>query len=106
MAAFKKSLKINELVAKMNGDDVCSVASSTCTNLGDDGDTSGLDVFKNGFMLAQEAAGKDVYASHTEGTSYFFIGAEEDILGRLAAEQGRDRDEEGEEEDDVYGDDE
>ncbi len=53
------------------------IADSSCTTGYDNDGSTGIDIFENGFELAEKAAGQDVFEWRDNNTAYFFIGSEE-----------------------------
>jgi hypothetical protein len=99
--AFKKSLKIDELVALLDDDVLCDASQGSCTNGYDNDGSTGYEIFENGFDLGREAGRKSVFESDHGDSTYFFIGEEEGIIADLKSlyedEDNRRREDEDEE---------
>ena len=62
-------------------------ADSCCTTGYDSDGSTGVEIFENGFGLAEQAAGRPVFSvnDREEDVAYFFIGTEDEIEAKLRA---------------------
>ena len=80
---FEHSKKIEGLAEKVldeTGDLPCD---GSCTNGFDNDGSTGYEIFENGFSLGKRVGEGSVFCYHTDDTSYFFIGTEEEVAKRL-----------------------
>jgi hypothetical protein len=85
VSGFKIEPMLEEAAALRSFDDLMEKADSNCTT-GYNSDSTGLEIFENGFELGQKSSGRDVYiilSDDDPGIALFFIGTIEEILQRI-----------------------
>ena len=99
---FSRSKKVQKMADSKSRHLLEDKADTSCTTGYDNDGSVGTELFENGFDLAQEANGREVFEVESGDNALFFIGTEEEVLARISAlpdkgDEDEDEDEDGDE---------
>jgi hypothetical protein len=84
---FKIEPMLERVAALKSFDDLLEEADSSCTT-GYNSDSTGFEIFENGFELGRKSSGRDVYMILSDvdpGVALFFVGTDEEVGQRIVA---------------------
>lgn len=86
---FKRNGNMNRLALSKDQDELHEACDSSCNLLSD---ASRLAVFEDGFELAHNAEGQDVWVVKNKDTAWFFVGTLEEVIAKIKDLPASDKD--------------